>query len=86
LRDIDPCVTGSAADLVSCPNRHANRILSTPLRSIGIALAVAALCAGAAGCISDSGTSLSGASQGPSDGTTMRYYGGPKYPMWSSSQ
>jgi hypothetical protein len=46
---------------------------------IGIALAVAALCATVAGCVSDMGASTadnSGSNQ-------LRYYGGPKYPMWS---
>jgi hypothetical protein len=86
LRDIDPGVTGYAggADSVSCRNRKAKPMLPVPVRSIGIVLAVAALCAAAAGCISDTGTSLSGAAQSPSDGGTMRYYGGPKSPMWSS--
>jgi hypothetical protein len=64
--------------------RDIDPVLPKPLRSIGIALAVAALCASVAGCISDGGTSLSSASQGPSNGVTMRYYGGPKYPMWPS--
>jgi len=54
------------------------------MKSAGTLLAVAALCAAAAGCISDTGTSLSGATQSPGDSPTMRYYGGPKYPMWSS--
>jgi hypothetical protein len=48
-------------------------------RRIGIVLAVVALCATVAGCISDIGAPTaenSGTSQ-------MRYYGGPKSPMWS---
>jgi hypothetical protein len=48
-------------------------------RRIGIALAVVALCAAVAGCISDMGIPTaenSGSKQ-------LRYYGGPKSPMWS---
>ena len=48
-------------------------------RRIGVVLAIAALCATVAGCVSDMGTPTaenSGSSQ-------LRYYGGPKYPMWS---
>jgi hypothetical protein len=52
------------------------------MRSAGTLLAVAALCVAVAGCVSDTGTSMSGASQWPGDSPTMRYYGGPKYPMW----
>jgi hypothetical protein len=86
LRDIDPRVTVSAgdADPVSCRNRKANPILPAPVRSIGIVLAVAALCAAAAGCVSDMGTPLSDVSQSPGGSASMRYYGGPKYPMWSA--
>jgi hypothetical protein len=54
------------------------------MRSAGIALAVAALCVAVAGCVGDSGTSMSGAAQWPGDSPTMRYYGGPKSPMWPS--
>jgi hypothetical protein len=54
------------------------------MRSAGIVLAVAALCVAVSGCISDTGTSMSGATQWPGDSPTMRYYGGPKYPMWQS--
>jgi hypothetical protein len=48
-------------------------------RRIGVVLAVAALCGAVAGCVSDMGTPTAenpGSSQ-------LRYYGGPKYPMWS---
>jgi len=54
------------------------------MRSIGIALAVTALCAAVGGCIGDTGTSMSGAAQWPGDSPTMRYYEGPKNPMWPS--
>jgi hypothetical protein len=50
-------------------------------RRIGIVLAVAALCAAVAGCAADIGTTKSERSDG---GSQLRYYGGPKYPMWSS--
>jgi hypothetical protein len=46
-------------------------------RRIGIALAVAGLCAATAGCISDMDTPTA-----DSGSHQMRYYGGPKYPMW----
>jgi hypothetical protein len=48
-------------------------------RRIAIMIAVAGLCATVAGCVSDMGAPTadnSGSSQ-------LRYYGGPKYPMWS---
>jgi hypothetical protein len=48
-------------------------------RKIRIVLAVAALCAAVAGCVSDMGAPTaenSGSNQ-------LRYYGGPKSPMWS---
>ena len=57
--------------------------MSVWLRFAGIGLVVAALCGAAAGCVSDTGAALSGASQGPGE-SSMRYYGGPKYPMWSN--
>jgi hypothetical protein len=50
-------------------------------RKIGIVIAVAALCVAVAGCISDLGASTSEKSDG---GGQLRYYGGPKSPMWSS--
>ena len=53
-------------------------------RNIGIIIAAIALCAAVAGCVSDTGTSMSGASQWPGDSPTLRYYGGPKSPMWAS--
>lgn len=54
------------------------------IRSAGTLLAIAALCVAVSGCVGDTGTSMSGASQWPGDSPTMRYYGGPKYPMWQS--
>jgi hypothetical protein len=44
-------------------------------------IAVAALCAAVAGCISDIGATTS---EKKADGNgQLRYYGGPKSPMWS---
>jgi hypothetical protein len=54
------------------------------MRPAGILLAAVALCVAVAGCVGDTGTSMSGASQWPGDSPTMRYYGGPKSPMWAS--
>jgi hypothetical protein len=48
-------------------------------RKTGIVIAVAALCAAVAGCISDIGAATSE----KSDGSQLRYFGGPKSPMWS---
>jgi hypothetical protein len=50
-------------------------------RRIGIMLAVTALCSAVAGCAADIGTTKSERAEGSSQ---LRYYGGPKYPMWSS--
>jgi hypothetical protein len=55
--------------------------MSVFMRRIAIVLAVAALCGAAGGCVSDMVSATSGVSEG---GSQMRYYGGPKYPMWSS--
>jgi hypothetical protein len=48
-------------------------------RRIQIMLAVAALCAAVAGCVSDMGAPT------PEDfgSSQLRYHGGPKSPMWS---
>jgi hypothetical protein len=45
-----------------------------------VVIAVAALCAAVAGCISDIGAPTSEKSDGNG---RLRYYGGPKSPMWS---
>jgi len=55
---------------------------STLFRKVAIVFAVAALCAAAAGCISDMGAPTA---ETP-DGHQLRYYGGPKSPMWSGQQ
>jgi hypothetical protein len=48
-------------------------------RQIGVVLVIAALCATVAGCVSDMGAPTAE----NSGGSQLRYYGGPKYPMWS---
>jgi hypothetical protein len=49
-------------------------------QKLGILVAVAALCAAVAGCISDIGATTSQTADGNGQ---LRYYGGPKSPMWS---
>jgi hypothetical protein len=49
-------------------------------RRIRIVIATAALCAAVAGCAADMGAPTSQKSDG---GGQLRYYGGPKSPMWS---
>jgi hypothetical protein len=49
-------------------------------RRVVVIAAIVGLCACAAGCVSDMGASTAG---GPGD-HQLRYYGGPKYPMWSA--
>jgi hypothetical protein len=52
---------------------------------IGTFVAVVALCAAVAGCISDIGATTGAAtSQTAGGGDQLRYYGGPKSPMWSA--
>jgi hypothetical protein len=47
-------------------------------RKLGIALAMIALCAAVAGCVSD----IAAPAAENSGGSQLRYYGGPKSPMW----
>jgi hypothetical protein len=49
-------------------------------RKIGTVLAMVVLCAAVAGCVSDMGTPTAENSAH----NQLRYYGGPKYPMWPS--
>jgi hypothetical protein len=56
-------------------------IESALARRIRIVIAAAALCVAVAGCVSDMGAATSQKSDG---GGQLRYYGGPKSPMWSS--
>jgi hypothetical protein len=53
--------------------------MSTLMRRIAIVLAVALISGAAAGCVSDMVSATSGVSDG---GNQLRYYGGPKSPMW----
>lgn len=81
MRNIDACLSRSAVDveLLSRRKRKANATLPAWMQRTGIVLAVAALCSAAAGCAADTGGATS-----KSDGSgQMRYYGGPKSPMWS---
>jgi hypothetical protein len=49
-------------------------------QGIRIVVAVAALCAAVTGCISDTAATTSAKADGNGQ---LRYYGGPKSPMWS---
>jgi len=62
-------------------DQRLNRSVGVPAlrRRIGVALAVVAMCAAVAGCVSDMGA----ATADNSGSGQLRYYGGPKYPMWS---
>ena len=53
---------------------------STVRRKIGVIVTIVALCSLAAGCAAD----LSASSHGQSANNQLRYYGGPKSPMWAS--
>ena len=80
MRDIDAGLGRSAVDveLLSRHKRKANAALPAWMRRIGTVLAAAALCSAAAGCADTGGLTSK------SDGSgQMRYYGGPKSPMWS---
>jgi hypothetical protein len=81
LRDIDAGLGRSAVDveLLSRQKGKANAALPAWMRRIATVLAAAALCSAAAGCAGDAGVATSGKSDGSGQ---MRYYGGPKSPMW----
>jgi hypothetical protein len=68
----------------NCFSRHkrkANAALPAWMRRIATVLTAAALCSAAAGCADTGGMTSK------SDGSgQMRYYGGPKSPMWSDRQ
>jgi len=49
-------------------------------RKIAAIVAMIALCAAAAGCVSDTATPTAA----DRNGDQLRYYGGPKYPMWQA--
>jgi hypothetical protein len=82
LRNIDACLSRSAVygELLSRHKRKANVTWSAWMQRTGIMLVAAALCSVAAGCAADTGGTTSGKSDGSGQ---MRYYGGPKSPMWS---
>jgi hypothetical protein len=69
LRNIDPRLSRTAIAVTQALRPR-----------IGVALAVAALCATVAGCVSDT---MMPAAENPG-GSQLRYYGGPKSPMWPS--
>jgi len=52
-------------------------LMSVLARKIAVLVAVAGFCAALAGCVSDAAAPAS-----QSSGTQLRYYGGPKSPMW----
>ena len=54
-------------------------VFSRVARKFALMLMAAWLCAMLGGCASNVGTSAASQS-----GSQMRYYGGPKYPMWPS--
>ncbi|WP_157874625.1 hypothetical protein [Streptomyces sp. AcH 505] len=54
--------------------------VTTVVRKAGAIVAAAMLIGMLAGCVSDMGPTATSQSSG--DGPQMRYYGGPKSPMW----
>ena len=54
--------------------------VSRLMRAIATVSLVVALSGAAAGCVSDMGAQ---ATDGSSSGSQLRYYGGPKSPMWA---
>jgi hypothetical protein len=52
-------------------------------RKVRVVIAVAVFCVGSAGCAADPGSTKSERAEG---NPQMRYYGGPKSPMWSGQQ
>ncbi len=53
---------------------------STVRGKIAVIVTIAALCSLAAGCAAD----LSASASGQSANNQLRYYGGPKSPMWAN--
>jgi hypothetical protein len=51
-------------------------------RKVLVTLALIGLCATVAGCVSD----MASPAADTSGSGQMRYFGGPKYPMWSAQQ
>jgi hypothetical protein len=54
-------------------------IVAALARKIAVITALAAICASATGCVSDIATPTV-----DNGNHQLRYYGGPKYPMWNS--
>jgi hypothetical protein len=82
LRNIDAVLGRRAVDgdLLSRRKRKARATLPAWMRKVGTVLAAAALCGAAAECAGDTAVATSAKSD---SGGQMRYYGGPKSPMWS---
>ena len=81
MRDIDPRTSRFKIEPKTVLSREgeANATATVLRRRIAIVLAVAALCVATAGCAVDVGhTKL----EKTDDSNQLRYYGGPKYPMW----
>jgi hypothetical protein len=57
-------------------------IVTTRTRKVAVIAAITGLCAFVAGCVSDMGAPAASSSQSDQ----LRYYGGPKYPMWHGGQ
>jgi hypothetical protein len=70
----------ASADPAQLRRRDATVTASALRQRIGIVIAVAVLCAAVAGCASDIGATTSEKTDGNGQ---LRYYGGPKSPMWS---
>jgi hypothetical protein len=83
LRNIDTRLKRLASETnsVSRQKREQSAAVSALKRRIGIAIAVVGLCASVAGCVSDMAAPAAENSGGSQQ---LRYYGGPKYPMWSA--
>jgi hypothetical protein len=67
-----------SADRLMLAKRDKAMIAPALRRKIGIAFAVAALCAAIAGCATD----VTPPTTDASTRNQLRYYGGPKSPMW----
>jgi ferric-dicitrate binding protein FerR (iron transport regulator) len=79
LRNIDPGLVRSAAE-ANPVLRPARTSVQPWRRRIQVVLALAALSVAAAGCAANTGATKSANIDGNNQ---LRYYGGPKYPMWS---
>lgn len=56
--------------------------LSTLIGRVAIVVAAAMLGGALTGCANDTGVAQSSVSQDSGNSAAMRYYGGPKSPMW----